>query len=122
VKQFHELSAAKHQVDRIDAAIAGTLQPDPFEISGQGKLATRDLLAGIQELRDLNVEDKQIERLLKDEPISAADRAWVESYERELLGSQDFVKRFLSGDLAARRELTVAKLHKLRPVAGESAK
>jgi len=117
VKEFHALSAAKTQTDRTDAALAGTLQTGAWDISVDGKLSARNLMDGIQHLRDLNIEDKQIERLLKDEPISAADRSWVEGYEREMLGNKEFTTRYLSGDLAARREITLIKLHKLRPVA-----
>ena len=117
VREFRELSAAKVQTDRTDAALAGTLNPGTWDIAVDGKLSARNLMTGIDDLRNLNIEDRQIERLLKSEPISASDRAWVEGYEREMLGNKEFTARYLSGDLAARREITLIKLHKLRPVA-----
>jgi len=93
--------------------------PPEFEIVADGQLSTRNLIAGVEHLRELGVEDKQIERLLKDEPIGPENRRLTEQYQKQLLGDVDFVKKWLSGDYAAKKEMATIKLHLLRPIGKE---
>ena len=44
----------------------------------------------------------------------------TEEYEKQLLGDRDFIKKWLSGDYAAKKEMATVKLHLLRPVGKEA--
>lgn len=120
-RQMDALISAKTKADKIEAALAGTLQPQAFETVTGGELTSRNLALGVKELKDSGVEVKQIERLLKNEPISAEDRELVLRQEKQLLGDAAFVKRYLSGDFNAGALMTTIALHKIRPVKTENA-
>jgi len=116
-REFDAIMAAKQQGDRTDAALAGTLEPSPFEITGQGKLATRDLISGIEHIRDVTgAHDEVIRQFLNDRPIPLETRREVENLQRKLHGDQEWVTRYLSGNYEARQQQTLITMALMHPV------
>jgi hypothetical protein len=67
-----------------DAALVGHDQPPrPFETTRGGKLSLRNTLKGIEDLRELNIPDEGISRILKGD-WTPEDRAWAAAEKRRL--------------------------------------
>jgi len=117
--RLSELAVKEGYTEKVTAALAGTLQPLGMEVLTGQQLSSHDLIAGIQQLREMTIEDKQINRFLRRESISREDRQFVENYRKELLGSAEFRRRLLDGDIEAQRLMLTANGHLLRPIAGQ---
>jgi|SRR3974390_3312599 len=118
VAEFRALIERKNQsaADRVEAVLAGTAIPQDFELTIDGKLNTARLIQSVDNLREIGVEEKQLRNFMTDAPISKSDREWVRQYEKQLTTNSEFVKRYLSGEAAAVKEMTTIRMHLLRPI------
>lgn len=112
VAEFNRLSKIAAGADKIDLAMAGVLEPKMFQDrSHVDNIETSKLL------REGGVDDPAIHRqVLSGEPVSQAEFDAAKSERARLERDHDFQKRYLSGDGAAVRQMTLLNVILTRDV------
>jgi hypothetical protein len=102
-KQFRE--ANREKLSTRDAGIVGHDEPPrPFETTQGGQLSLRNTLKAIEDLRDLNIPEVGLQRILAGD-WTQEDVDWAKAGKQRLLGSPELRQRVLSGDIDAVRSL-----------------
>ncbi len=108
-RQFNELIAKKAEVDKTDQLLSGTLSTEPFAMNEAG-ISPRNAVESVGWLREAGVSDGAIREVFDGKPASRADYDAVARLRAELLGNAEWVKKLLSGDHEAKRQLTLMSI------------
>ena len=112
-QEFASLIALKASDDNFDAVINGTATPPEIELVSDGKMSVRNTMASAADLRQIGIEDNQIKRLLKGEPLSPEDFKVVEQFKTAKLGDAEFVKKLLAGGAEEARLLNLWSIYRV---------
>lgn len=117
-KELRDLSAmsATSGDDVVEAVLKDTL-PD----IGQRTSEQREMLAAAQMFRELGIRDEVTSQFLRGEKVSPQEYALVKNWKTTAMGDQDFVKKYLSGDVKARQQMTLADSVLVVGAKGEAA-
>jgi hypothetical protein len=89
--------------DAVSDALSG-IEPPVWEVTANGELSTRNVISGVEAMREVGLPDPVIEQLLKGEPkLSAENLQTVMREKAEALGNAEFVRRLLAGGYNERR-------------------
>ena len=105
--EFKTLTALIASGKPADFALAGVR---PLNHVDTGEVSLSDLTEGVAALRERGVGDEAIAHLLHDKPVSAEEVALAKAWRAQHFGDPDWTKRYLAGDVAARREATLSAM------------
>lgn len=107
-QQFGDLTAAAALRDDHANALADEPAPDPeFKVYAQDELTARDLAGVIQDFRLQGISDAAISDLLSGKSASKQEYISVQKLQHMKFGDAEWVKRYLAGGAAERREATL---------------
>ena len=104
-KEFHDLHKLVAQGDNIDAAMSGVL-PDGIIQDG----ATVEMASMAGHLRELGVRDEVVREYLTGHSTTQKWFDEVKKIKADRMSDTVWVKRLMSGDVEARRQLTLANI------------
>jgi hypothetical protein len=109
VKLFRDLCSAVASGDATADALAPAPEPpgDHIETVTTGQLSQSALRREVEGLRSMGFGDAVIKQMIDGQPVSAAERQMAVQLRAQLLGNQDYARRYLSGDVACRIEQTL---------------
>jgi hypothetical protein len=108
-REFSNLTRLISEGDRAGDVLAGIAQVPEFEVTSGNQLNTHKTIVAVEALREVGLGETGISELLHDETShSAADVATAARAKVEMLGSEEFRRRYLAGDPEARRMMLVA--------------
>jgi hypothetical protein len=107
-RQFGELTAAAALRDDHANALADTPAPDSeWKVYGPNELPARDLATVIQDFRMQGIGDGAISDLLAGRQLPKEEYIAAKQLQHMRLGDAEWVKRFMNGGAAERREATL---------------
>jgi hypothetical protein len=107
-KDFDSLTKLIATGSDVDMAIAGVL-PEAHVDFGPG-VSLRDQAAAVPVLRKMGIGDDAIRQLLEDKPVSRREYQLAEQWRDEHLTNAEWTKKWLAGDAAAAREMTLCSI------------
>ncbi|HEY1982968.1 MAG TPA: hypothetical protein VGH13_23050 [Xanthobacteraceae bacterium] len=110
VKEFHELMAAKSGGDKISAIIDGSAEVSSFEVTTGGELSTYNQMQSAEWLREMGIDDKSIRQILTGAEVSKQEFDAAKTRRSDRMQDAEFVKRWLSGNREAAREMTLLNI------------
>jgi len=108
-RQFNELIAKKAEVDKADQLLSGTLSTEPFAMNEAG-VSPHNALQSVSWLREAGVNDGAIRELFDGKPVALAEYEAVDRLRADLLGNAEWVRKLLSGDHEAKRQLKLMSI------------
>jgi hypothetical protein len=108
VREFHELSAMAANGDKIQTAMAGVVPA--YVLGGIPDSEQVMLTETANHLRDLGLSDGAVEQALRREPLPKNEIDLATAWKMRAMRSEDFVKKFLSGDPEARKQMSLANI------------
>jgi hypothetical protein len=102
-RQFHELHELVAKGDNVDMAMAGVMPDGIIQDSGQVEMA-----GAASMMRELGIRDEVIKEFLVGHTTT---KAWYDEtarYKADKMSNPEWVKKLMSGDIEARRELFLA--------------
>jgi hypothetical protein len=117
--QFDRLVQLKNDADVVGDALAGVDQPQPqiFETLAHGQIPARDVKAVIEDMRLAGISDGSIEEALRGTPVTAREYAAETALQASKHGDPLWVKNFLAGNYAEKREATLMSIVLSSPIA-----
>jgi hypothetical protein len=115
-KQFDELAAKKNEAadgQLVEIAMRHGVEAAPLipEVTFDGALNTAKLANVIADLRDHGLEDDHISEAFDEErTIDRATHDAVKRLEQQRLGDAEYVKRYLAGGAAEKREMALIRI------------
>jgi hypothetical protein len=110
-KEFHALTALAADLppaDRLDAALRGEVNPGLIETTdADNPLTTRKLASTVEELREVGLSDDAIREAIHGGSNTAAIHRAVGELKAKLFGDQEWVKKYLAGGAAERKQATL---------------
>lgn len=73
-----------------------------------GNSAERQMVGVVEAFRDLGIRDEVTQEFLSGKQVTPEAYQLVAGWKKESMGSADFVKRFLAGDVKAKQQMTIA--------------
>jgi hypothetical protein len=115
IDEFNNLTAKKNEAgDRqLEIAMRHGVEVAPLipEVTFDGALNTARLANVIADLRDHGLEDAHIEEAFDEtRTIPRATHEAVKQLQRQRLGDADYVKRYLAGGAAEKREMALIRI------------
>jgi hypothetical protein len=108
LREFHAAHEAKeNESGQVDQLLDGK---SPVLQTGEGQLPIQAQLDVIESFRILGLSDGAIREAFEGTPVSKAELETVRLFRERRLADKEFTKRYLSGDLEARREMTLANI------------
>jgi hypothetical protein len=105
IAALHERIAAG---DPIADVLSGAVPPPgEFEVTTEDRLSRRNLAQTIQEYRDLGISDEASNEIIRGLPQSPENIAKTKIMLNQRQGDPEWVKRYLSGGMTERREMTL---------------
>jgi hypothetical protein len=89
-------------------ALAGVL-PEGHVDFGPGP-SLRDQAAAVPVLRKMGIGDDAIRQILEDKPVSRREYQLAEQWRNDHLTNAEWTKKWLAGDAAAGREMTLCSI------------
>jgi hypothetical protein len=127
IDEFNNLTAKKNEAgDRqLEIAMRNGVEAAPLipEVTFDGALNTAKLANVIADLRDHGLEDAHIEEAfdVENRTLPRAKHEAVKRLEQQRLGDAEYVKRYLSGGAAEKREMALIRIALGLKVAEEAA-
>jgi hypothetical protein len=116
--QFEKLTKMVSDADVVGDAIAGIEEPQQiFETTTGGQLPSRAVKAVIDDMRLAGISDGSIEEALRGTPVTAREYAAVTALQAAKHGDPVWVKNFLAGNYAEKREATLMAIVLSSPIA-----
>jgi len=115
-KEFHTLHELASKGDSVDMAIGGVLQPGVIQNSEH-----MQNIGAAEMLRELGIRDDVIRETLQGK---SETKPWYDEtvrWKADHMSNPDWVKRLMSGDVEARRQLMLANIIITGGITGESA-
>jgi hypothetical protein len=104
-REFKDLTALAGSADDTAEAIAGTTSPQPlFETTTGGQLPRRHVNEIVASMREAGLSDGAIGEALNGGKVTRAEMAAAKAFKNMRHGDAEWVKRFLAGSYAERRE------------------
>lgn len=109
-QEWDSAHAVQAQGDDLDQIFNGTATPALFETTTGGQLPIRQQIEQVDDFRKIGISDASIRQAFKGAPVSAAEYAAAKLRHDELISNKEWVARWMSGDVAAKREMTLAQI------------
>jgi hypothetical protein len=97
----------KMEGDRIDAALSGVIVPGEPNVGG---VSPANLLSAITSFRQVGISDLAIKEALNGQPVDKATFDRVMEFRSARLGDAEWVRRWMSGSRAERKEAYCLRL------------
>lgn len=107
-REFQTVTSLIAEGSDADLALAGVV-PENLVDFGPGA-SIRDQAAAVPDFRKIGIGDKAIRQLLTDQPISQREHDLAEQWRHQHLKDAEWTKRWLAGDVAAAREMTLCSI------------
>lgn len=109
-QEWDSAHAVQAQGDDLDQIFNGTATPALFETVTGGQLPIRQQIVQVEEFRELGIPDGAIRQAFKGGPVSDAEYAAAKLWHDEHISNKEWVSRWMSGDVVAKREMTLAQI------------
>jgi hypothetical protein len=109
-QEWNAAHVVKAKGDEFSQVLDGTVEAPFFETVTGGRLPIRQQIEQVEEFRKLGISDASIRQAFEGAPVSAAEYAAAKLRHDELLSNKEWVARWMSGDVAAKREMTLAQI------------
>lgn len=122
VKTFKALMAQRGPDFRLDQIAAGNTVPLPDIDTHTGDTLTlHNQVRAANTLREQGIPAEAIKQVFKGEPVSQAEFDAAAAAKKDLMGDSDFVAKWLKGDRAAVRQMTLLNIIAVAGVKKEAA-
>jgi hypothetical protein len=111
-KEFKTLTALAADLqpgDQLDR-VAGTAERPMIETITDGQLSTGKLMSAVDGLREVGINDEAIKEAINGGRNSAVIHRATQELKAKLFGDQAWVKRYLEGGQAERRQATLISI------------
>jgi len=108
-REFDALAQAAAEADPTAAVMAGVLPEVPSsDLREMSELASY--------LRDLGMSESLVKETISNQETTQEIRDAAVNWEKQHLSNEEFVKRYLNGDIEARRLMTACAIVKTQPI------
>jgi hypothetical protein len=116
-----KLIRAKLEGDRVDAALAGALSPSGLLQPNIGGISPQNLNAAVAGFREIGVSTEALREMLTGKPVDQATYDAVMEFRSQLLGSREWVQKWMSGDRECRKQAVLFAIVKNNGIKKEAA-
>lgn len=103
VKEFHTLSGVLHNGASADDVVAAVVGGKANPADG----VQRQMANMVDHFRDLGISDDVAKQFVSGQKVTPAEYQAVANLKKELMGSLEFTKAYLSGDVKAQQRMTI---------------
>jgi len=111
------IAGADDTAGRLVNAMAGTPAAGIEHLNEENPLTTSELYQAVKGLRETGLTDAVIKDVVLGTPISREQHDAFEVFKKRCLSDREWVKRFRSGDMDARRDFNLFSAGVIAPVA-----